>query len=97
MVRPISRDVAGLNIELTEEQKRQINWRSRESFAFAREVHLPFGEIDGVLDWCKHELRDTWRWQLIEASSDIQPGRYIFYFDGEKDCCAFTLKWKVDQ
>lgn len=72
---------------------RQIDHRSRESFAFAREVTKPWGGLEPILAWCKTEVEGDWRWQLIDMSSDIRPGRYIFYFDSERDCCAFALKW----
>lgn len=72
---------------------RQIDHRSRESFAFAREVAKPWGGLEPILAWCRSEIQDDWRWQLIDVSSDIRPGRYIFYFDSERDCCAFALKW----
>jgi hypothetical protein len=72
---------------------RQIDHRSRDSFAHAREVVKGWGGLEPILDWCKTELEDDWRWQLIDMSSDICPGRYIFYFDSERDCVAFTIKW----
>ena len=72
---------------------RQIDHRSRDSFAFAREVVKPWGGLEPVLAWCKTEVQEDWRWQLVDMSSDIRPGRYIFYFDSEQDCCAFMLKW----
>ncbi len=67
--------------------------RDGESFAYAREIRKPFGQIDSILEWCKSELQEEWRWQLVDVSSDIRPGRYIFYFDSERDCFAFALKW----
>ena len=73
--------------------KPPIDQRSRDSFAHAREIIKPFGEIEHVLDWCKSEVSYDWRWQLVDVSSDIRPGRYIFYFDNERDYLAFTMKW----
>ena len=70
-----------------------IDRRSRDSFVHAQEIVKPFGEIERVLDWCKSEVSHDWRWQLIDVSSDIRPGRYIFYFDSERDYLAFTMKW----
>ena len=67
--------------------------RPGDSFRYAREILKPYGELDRVLAWCKTELIDEWRWQLIDGSSDHRPGRYIFYFDSDRDCCAFALKW----
>lgn len=76
----------------TEELTYEI--RSRESFRHACEINKPFGRLDAIIDWCKSELVDTWRWQLINPSSDIRPGRYIFYFDSDRDYCAFVMKWR---
>ena len=72
---------------------RQIDHRSRESFAFAKEVVRAWGGLEPILEWCKSELRKEWRWQLVDVSSDIRPGRYIFYFDDEAEYLAFLIKW----
>ena len=74
-------------------EERVIDSRSRESFPYAREITKPFGELDRILDWSKTELVGDWRWQLVDPSSDYRPGRYIFYFDLERDFFAFTLQW----
>jgi len=74
-------------------KERVIDSRSRESFRYAREITKPFGELDRVIDWCKTELVGDWRWQLVDVSSDRRPGRYVFYFDSERDFFAFTLQW----
>lgn len=73
--------------------ERVIDSRNRESFLYSREITKPFGELDRVIDWCKTELVGDWRWQLVDVSSDRRPGRYIFYFDSERDFFAFTLQW----
>ena len=73
--------------------ERVIDSRSRESFPYTREITKPFGGLDRVLSWCKTELVGDWRWQLVDISSDTRPGRYIFYFDLERDFFAFTLQW----
>jgi len=67
--------------------------RDRESFNHAQEISKEYGILELVLDWCKEELTGEWRWQLIEVSSDRKPGRYCFFFDSERDCLAFTMKW----
>lgn len=69
------------------------NTRDKSSFAFAQEIVKPWGGLEPVLDWCKKELCEDWRWQMIDMSTEVRPGRYIFYFDSERDCCAFVLKW----
>jgi hypothetical protein len=71
-----------------------MSWgRNSDSFNHALEIVKPFGVIEHVLNWCKSELRSDWRWQLLEISSDRKPGRYIFYFDDERDYLAFVMKW----
>jgi hypothetical protein len=67
--------------------------RDRDSFDHAQEIIKPFGVIEHVLNWCKSELPGQWRWQLVEMSSQVKPGRYIFYFDSERDYLAFLMKW----
>lgn len=67
--------------------------RIAESFGHACEITKPYGVIESVLAWCKSEMTEDWRWQMIEMSSDRRPGRYIFYFDSERDYLAFMLKW----
>jgi len=67
--------------------------RPKDSFLYAREITKPFGVIDRVIVWCKTELQGEWRWHLVDTSSDQRPGRYIFYFDSERDLCAFVMQW----
>jgi hypothetical protein len=67
--------------------------RLGQSFRHAQEIARPFGQIDRVIEWCKTELVDEWRWQVIDTSSDRRPGRYIFYFDSDRDAAAFALFW----
>ena len=76
-----------------EEFRRQVNWRDQKGFRYAKEIYKPYGTLDEVLKWCKAELTEDWRWQMVDMSSHQQPGRYIFYFDGERDYLAFCLKW----
>ena len=71
-----------------------MTWeRNRDSFNHALEIVKSFGVIEHVLNWCKSELRGDWRWQLLEMSSALKPGRYMFYFDDERDYLAFVMKW----
>ena len=67
--------------------------RDKDSFSYAQEIAKPFGVLEQVLDWCKEELVGEWRWQLIDVSTDRRPGRYCFFFDSERDCIAFTMRW----
>ena len=74
-------------------QKHVDQIRDGESFPYAREIYKPFGQLAKVLTWCRTELDGDWRWQLVRTSTDREPGRYIFYFDTERDLFAFTLQW----
>ena len=67
--------------------------RLGESFTHAQEIARPFGQIDRIIEWCKTELVGDWRWQVVTTSSDRAPGRYIFYFDSDRDAAAFALFW----
>ena len=67
-----------------------------KTFSFelrAAEIFKPFGALDPVINWCKSECTSEWRWELVTVSSDISPGQYIFYFDSDRDCAAFSLQW----
>lgn len=72
---------------------RKREFRSKESFRHSLGIVKPLGTLDHILLWCKAELAREWRWTLQE-SSGADPGHYIFYFDSEKDYCAFVMKWK---
>lgn len=67
--------------------------RPKESFKHTVEIHQPFGGLDNVLAWCKENMQHDWRWQLIQVSTDHADGRYLFYFDDEREYCVFLLKW----
>ena len=67
--------------------------REAVSFQHATEISKPYGEIELILDWARLELEHEWRWQLVTVSGHKHPGRYIIYFDSERDYLAFVLKW----
>ena len=66
---------------------------STAHFDFTVTIDKPFGALEQVITWCKREVAGDWRWQLLETSTDNRPGSYKFYFEQERDCCAFSLKW----
>jgi hypothetical protein len=70
------------------------NSRDSLSFPHAKEIAKPWGQLEPIIAWCKGELEHDWRWQMVDMASDHGPGRYIFYFDSERDLIAFTLKWR---
>ena len=67
--------------------------KDQGSYSYAKRITKPFGVVEQVLEWCREELTDEWRWQLVEVSSDRKPGEYIFYFNDEREYLAFVLKW----
>lgn len=67
--------------------------RTGDSFHYAITVEKTYGILDDILDWCRANMLADWRWQLIHPSSEHLPGRYTFYFDSDRDCCAFKLRW----
>lgn len=71
----------------------QINSREAASFKYAIRLERPFGWVDSAIQWCRTELIDEWRWQLIRPSNDISPGEYVFYFDADRDYFAFSMKF----
>lgn len=64
---------------------------NRESFGHTHEISRLWGQLEKVLDWCKQELIGEWRWELCDVSTVSRPGRYVFYFDCERDYLAFVL------
>jgi hypothetical protein len=68
--------------------------RTRDSFLYTKEIAKPFGVIDHVIVWCKENIGEGgWRWQLVESSSDVRDGKYLFCFTTDRDLCAFVMKW----
>jgi len=70
-----------------------IYHNDRDSFKHAKEISRPFHGLGEVLEWCKTECKPGWKWQLVDTPSDIRNGRYIFFFNDEKDYFGFCLKW----
>jgi len=66
--------------------------RDKEGFNHAKEISKPFGGLEEIIIWCKSELVEDWRWQMVEMSLNTKC-RYIFYFDSERDYLAFIMKW----
>ena len=81
------------NMIATADLVRLHNSRDSGSFPHTLEIHKPWGTLEPCIAWCKSELENDWRWQMVDMASDQRPGRYLFYFDSERDCVAFTLKW----
>lgn len=72
----------------------QIDSRSAESFNHALRITRPFGELDAVIHWCRQNLTEDWRWQMVAMPNDHDPGEYIFYLDSKEDYFMFTMRWR---
>lgn len=81
-----------------------VNWlsdRDPKSFDHNINIHLSFGKLQEVLQWCKSNVEYNWGWQpidrfqpsIISGTFDAVDGVYSFYFDNSKDATAFTLRW----
>jgi 8-oxo-dGTP pyrophosphatase MutT (NUDIX family) len=81
-------DMLHVGLKETEEESGLTNIRP-----YSKEIFKSHGVIDDIISWSKAELIDEWRWQLVDVSTDRRPGRYVFYFDSDRDYCAFLLKW----
>jgi hypothetical protein len=51
------------------------------------EIHVEFGKLRTVIDWCNNNCSGNWSWAYDE---DI----YSFIFDNESDATAFSMQWK---
>ena len=45
------------------------------------------------ITWSKQELEHEWRWILDETGGGDGLWKYRFFFQSERDMCAFTMKW----
>lgn len=54
-------------------------------------IHIEYGELQPVLDWCERNCEAEYRYLDIDYYSDH--GRWEFLFESEKDYVAF-LMWK---
>ena len=60
--------------------------------ALSANVTVPYGQLDGFLEWCKRNCADEWKFE--ESEEDTRAGAvYDFYFESERDYVAF-LVWK---
>ena len=86
---PVNLTLAKLPLDILQ----QIGYREPASFGFQADCTQPYGALESVLAWCRSECQGDWRWNMLEMSSDRRPGLYRFYFDSERDCVAFSLRW----
>lgn len=56
--------------------------------AYKVKVPLNYGELRPIIEWCERNLIDEWRY--MEDPND-QWASWIFFFESERDYCAFLL------
>jgi hypothetical protein len=59
--------------------------------ALKANIHIDYGHLQPVLDWCERNCEAEYRYLDIDYDSD--KGRWEFLFESEKDYVAF-LMWK---
>lgn len=59
--------------------------------ALKANIHIDYGELQPILDWCDRNCESEYRYLDIDYDSDA--GRWEFLFESEKDYVAF-LMWK---
>ena len=59
--------------------------------ALKANIHIDYGELQPILDWCDRNCESEYRYLDIDYASDT--GRWEFLFESEKDYVAF-LMWK---
>lgn len=66
---------------------------TNDCLPYSRDILKPYGQLDPILSWCDRECAGKWLWRMNSSSSYNTPGQYTFYFETERDCVAFCLKW----
>ena len=59
--------------------------------ALKANIHIEYGQLQPILDWCERNCEAEYRYLDIDYDSDA--GRWEFLFESEKDYVAF-LMWK---
>lgn len=61
--------------------------------AYKTYIQLPYGELGEVVEWCRKNCIDEWKFHEHHNTMDSWSPEYTFYFENERDLVAFTL-WK---
>lgn len=59
--------------------------------AYKVQVKLPYGELQPIVEWCDRNCVDEWRY-MEDPNGDMY-NSWVFFFENERDYCAFLL-WK---
>ena len=63
------------------------------TFNYSVNIERPAGDIDGIVQWCKLNFADGWRWHINCFSTPTTPGSYTFFLNNNADYMAFVLKY----
>jgi len=67
--------------------------RDATTFNYSVNIERPAGDIDGIVQWCKLNFEDGWRWHINCFSTPSTPGSYTFFLNNNADYMAFVLKY----
>lgn len=62
-------------------------------------ISVPFGKLQSFIDWCDKNCTGEWKYMedlgfaALQGQLFEQPNDWVFIFESERDCVAFTL-WK---
>ena len=56
------------------------------------EVHIVYGSLSPMIDWCKRNCSDPWEFSVLEDAGNDE-GKYKFCFDSERDYINFLI-WR---
>lgn len=57
---------------------------------YTAQVDIPFGSLNLVLKWCRHNLTQEWAYDIKEPSGE-RAGEFEFQFTNEGDYVKFVL------
>jgi hypothetical protein len=67
---------------------------NNSSQIYVGEISLPWGELGGIMSWCKKNLQSEWKIEIISAAGE-KSGVYRFTFDSLLDYNSFQIWMKL--
>lgn len=60
---------------------------------YSTTILIPFGKLDSILNWCKDNCNDNWKFFTGEftTTNNVWLVSYEFQFESDKDYMAFML------
>lgn len=60
--------------------------------AFKTDIDIQFGGLSSMVGWCQTNCGGDWSYKVIDYAG-IDPGKYQFNFENQKDYINFVI-WK---